>query len=227
VACVVLLAGCGMPRDPEGTLERVAGGTMRVGVTENQPWTAVDDRDQPSGVEVQLVERLAAELGAEVEWVHGSEAELFADLQARTVDLVIGGLTTDNPWLTEAAPTRPYVTTRIVVATLDGTLPDSGIAGLRVAAEQGGEATRLLEKADAIPLPADDLGAMVAAGMPVAVDDWLLDDLGLADTGVHLRERQHVMAVPAGENGWLVELERFLFRQRGRIGRALRAAGAT
>jgi hypothetical protein len=35
------------------------------------------------------------------------------------------------------------------------------------------------------------------------------------------------MAVPAGENGWLVELERFLFRQRGRIGRALRAAGAT
>jgi len=30
---------------------------------------------------------------------------------------------------------------------------------------------------------------------PVAVDDWLLDDLGLIDSGVTLREAAHVMAV--------------------------------
>lgn len=44
----------------------------------------------------------------------------------------------------------------------------------------------------------------------MAVDDWLLDDLGLIDSGVTLLEAAHVMAVPLGENAWQVRLERFL-----------------
>ena len=34
--------------------------------------------------------------------------------------------------------------------------------------------------------------------------------VGFEPTGLGLPEERHVMAVPLGENGWLVTLERFL-----------------
>lgn len=105
---------------------------MRVGITHNPPWTIVDD--QPAGVEVDLVERLADELGATVEWSEGSEEEIFGSLEKRDVDLVIGGITADNPFSALATFTTVY-------------------------------------------------------------------------------HGKHVMAVPFGENGWLVTVEKFLVEQ--------------
>jgi polar amino acid transport system substrate-binding protein len=219
----VLLVACGLPRDPEGTLRRVEGGIVRVGVTENPPWTSVDDGGGVAGVEVGLVRSFARDLDARVEWVTGSEAELFAALETHALDLLVGGLTTDNPWTQEAAVTRPYITTRIVIATPDGTLPHEDIAGMAVSVEKGSHAAGLLAKSTAIPVPVDDILSVTG---PAAVEDWLLDDLRLMDTGVHLSEAEHVMAVPGGENGWLVALERFLFRQRPQIRTAVRASGS-
>lgn len=47
---VPLLAGCGlkMPSDPEGTLDRVAGGTLRVGISHNPPWTETGTGSDPA-----------------------------------------------------------------------------------------------------------------------------------------------------------------------------------
>ena len=64
----VLAVGCQYPRDPEGTLDRVRGGVMRVGVTHVDPWVKLDG-GTPSGVEVELLERFARTIDAEVEWV--------------------------------------------------------------------------------------------------------------------------------------------------------------
>src|SRR6185369_5924264 len=36
---VLLVAACDLPRDSDGTLDRVRGGTMRVGVVIDTPWT--------------------------------------------------------------------------------------------------------------------------------------------------------------------------------------------
>jgi hypothetical protein len=39
-ACVVaalMAVACGIPRDPDGTLDRVGGGTMRVGIVPSDP----------------------------------------------------------------------------------------------------------------------------------------------------------------------------------------------
>ena len=79
--CVLLVAlvgglssaGCGLPRDPMGTLERVRGGEMRVGLVPNGPWTT----GGPSGVEVRLMESFARELGAETTYVEGTAPELL------------------------------------------------------------------------------------------------------------------------------------------------------
>jgi ABC-type amino acid transport substrate-binding protein len=134
IACALALLGaCASPPvDPEGTLDRVEGGVMRVGITHNPPWTIVGDK--PSGVEVELVERLARDLDANVEWTEGSEEEIFALLEKRDLDLVIGGITAANPFSSLATFTTEY-------------------------------------------------------------------------------HAKHVMAVPFGENGWLVTLEKFLVEQ--------------
>src|SRR5215213_7741095 len=102
-------AGCGIPGDPEGTLDRVQGGTLRAGITASEPWTTLEG-GRAGGVEVELVEQFAHELGARVEWIDGSEAELIGALEVRELDLVVGGLTADTPWKSKAAITRSYAT---------------------------------------------------------------------------------------------------------------------
>lgn len=39
IALLFLLAACDLPRGSDGTLDRVRGGTMRVGVVVDTPWT--------------------------------------------------------------------------------------------------------------------------------------------------------------------------------------------
>jgi polar amino acid transport system substrate-binding protein len=209
----LLLTGCagtdGFPRDPEGTLDRVRGGVLKAGVTEEDPWVKLEGAE-PTGVEVTLVERFAESIGARVEWVDGSEAELARALRFRELDLAVGGFDTKTPWTAEAAFTRPYFVTYVVVGVpRDQPVPDD-IAGLRVAAETGTETAGLLNKTDAVVELVDSLDQ--AKGRPAAVDEWLLDDLGLHATDVRLSKVSHVMAVPLGENGFEVELERFLLR---------------
>jgi polar amino acid transport system substrate-binding protein len=215
-------AGCGIPRDPESTLDRVRGGTLRAGITASEPWTTLEG-GRPGGVEVELVEQFAHELGAKVEWVDGSEAELIGALEVRELDLVVGGLTADTPWKSKAAITRSYATTRVVVAVPASQPPPGDIAGLRVAVEAGSDAAGILEdKTDAVPVRVPDVTQV--KGSAVAVDEWLLDNLGLRDTGVHLSKAKHVMATPLGENAFLVRLERFLIAHQAQVPALLDAA---
>ena len=216
------MAGCGIPRDPEGTLDRVRGGTLRAGITASQPWTTLEG-GRPGGVEVELVEQFADELGARVQWVDGSEAELIGALEVRELDLVVGGLTADTPWQSKAAITRSYATTRVVVAVPASQPLPGDIAGLRVAVEDGSDAAGILEdKTDAVPVRVPDVTQV--KGSAVAVDEWLLDNLGLRDTGVHLSKAKHVMATPLGENAFLVRLERFLIAHQAEVPALLDAA---
>lgn len=203
---VLLLPGCDIPRDPEGTLDRVRGGVMRVGLVPNDPWVRVQDAG-PAGVEVELVEAFAAELEAEIEWVEGSEQEVFGALELLQLDLVIGGLVNKNPYGAHSSFTHSYITTFVGVGVPSSDPVPEGIARLEVGVERGTEIVALLEGAGAIPVLVDDVAAHEG---PVAVEGWLFDDLDLRDTGVRLIEPDHVMAVPMGENGWQVRLEEFL-----------------
>jgi len=224
VLAVATLGGCQFPADPDGTLERVRDGTMRVGVTASEPW--VDLRagaGDPRGVEPELVRRFAARLNAEVEWIDGSEEELMGALKEGQLDLVVGGLTKKTPWKKEAALTRPYLRTRLVVGAPPGASLPGDFDGAEVAHERGSEAGGLLaRKTKAEPVAVAEPGDARGA---VAVDDWLLDDLDLRATGTELARHDHVMAAPLGENAWLVELERFLLRRTGEIRALLEREG--
>jgi ABC-type amino acid transport substrate-binding protein len=116
-ALAVLLAagGCSatIPSDPDGTLENVRGGTLRVGVSPNPPWTDLPggpDAD-PAGTEVELVEQFAESIDAEILWVPGGEEDLVGQLEHSELDLLIGGLTAKSPWSNKVALTYRYTST--------------------------------------------------------------------------------------------------------------------
>lgn len=110
-ALVVALAACGLPRDTEGTSERIEGGELRVGVTHNPPWVDTSGAS-PRGSEVALLEGFAEAAGAEVTWVEGSEGVLADALDSGRIDVAIGGFTDDTPWTDKAAVSAVYRETR-------------------------------------------------------------------------------------------------------------------
>jgi polar amino acid transport system substrate-binding protein len=108
--CTVLVitsVACDLPRDSDGTLNRIRGGTMRVGVVVDTPWTT-DSAGVVGGIEGTMVERLARQLNARVTWMHGQQDVLLTALQNRDLDLVIGGLGASSPWSKQVAFTMPY-----------------------------------------------------------------------------------------------------------------------
>ena len=103
------LTGCGVsiPTDPNGTLEHVRSGTLRVGVSPNDGWTEFVG-EKPAGVDVELVTEFADRLDAEVVWTPGGEEALMGELERGELDLVIGGLTDKSPWFDKAVMTKPF-----------------------------------------------------------------------------------------------------------------------
>lgn len=99
---------CGLPRDPEGTSERVASShELRVGVTDNPPWTDASHAE-PAGIESDLVRRFAASVGARVAWKKGSESALVQSLKHHELDLAIGGFDAKSQWSSTAGATQPF-----------------------------------------------------------------------------------------------------------------------
>ena len=140
VLLLLLMCSCGLrvPADPEGTLDRISDGTLRVGVSHNPPWTAVQTGQDPAGQEADLVRQFAADHGATIEWTAAGEESLMGRLERGELDLVIGGLTKKSPWSDKAALTQPYA---------EGRAPDGGKEEYVMASRMGENAfLRELEK---------------------------------------------------------------------------------
>src|SRR5919199_5046023 len=114
VLCALTAACANLPRDPKGTLRRVQGGRLRVGLVEHPPWV-VRTEGEPAGAEVALVRQFASELNASPEWYWGGEQQHMEALERFELDLVAGGLTDDTPWSKYVGLTSPYYENRIAV----------------------------------------------------------------------------------------------------------------
>jgi polar amino acid transport system substrate-binding protein len=206
---VFISTSCDFPRDPRGTLDKVQGGTMRVGIVNHDPWTLMEE-GRASGVEVELLRDFAGELETEIVFVQGTVPELLEAARQGEVDVVAGGFTTTSPGVSEgkeAGITSPYLVTRFAVGVPPGMPVFDDLSGRKITVERIDGTAALLKEEGAIPVPVDDLSS---ANMPVAAYTWQLEEWGFEPTGVELPEEKHIMAVPLGENGWLVRLERFL-----------------
>lgn len=104
---MLLASACGIPRDPDGTLDRVTGGSLRVGASPHDSLVIVDD-GEVSGSLATLVEGFADALDAEIEWTIDSEEGLVDRLERGSLDLAIGGMTDATPWVDRVGVTRAY-----------------------------------------------------------------------------------------------------------------------
>lgn len=206
LTCLVL-TGCKIPEDPEGTLERVRGGTMRVGVSDNPPWVSKGPEGEPSGVEVELARELANRLNARIEWDWGSVETHMEALKHFELDLVIGGMTEATPWKKEVGITRSYFSSRIVVGVSSSAALPRDIEGKRVFVPRSGGLAAHVRELGGIPVRIKDKPRVNGL---LAAPEWQLKRLGLVPSEIEIHEEKRVMATPPGENAWLMRLEEFL-----------------
>jgi len=119
---MVVLVGCvDIPADPKGSLERIRGGVLNVGISLAPGLVAGTERE-PSGPLVELVHDYAASINATPNWTLRSEEQLVVFLEEETLDLAVGGFTPDTPWMDRVGVTRPF--------TLEPTTPVPGTEAL-------------------------------------------------------------------------------------------------
>lgn len=210
---VALLQGWRYPQDIEGTLEEIENGVMRVGVTESAPWV-IRTADGPAGIEVEIITELARELNAEVQWHWGNETNLLDALSRRQLHLVIGGLTQNKRLPVVSAPTNPYYKSRITVGFPQAeaeTMPAS-LAGVTVAIEPLSTLEHRLTEHDAqVVVQAEP----ERSGLPVAGPTYWLQAKGFEPGPWDLASDRHVMALPKGENAWMLRVQTHLNRLSG------------
>ncbi|PRB72664.1 transporter substrate-binding domain-containing protein [Arthrobacter sp. MYb213] len=109
LSLIVVLAGCSqaIPVDPEGTLNSVRNGTLRIGLSPNDSLVEIKGSSY-QGSEVELVKDFAQSLGAKPEFIVGGEESLVKKLEEDQVDLVVGGISSKTPWSKMVGMTRPY-----------------------------------------------------------------------------------------------------------------------
>ena len=216
---LLLLAACNLPRDSDGTLDRVRGGAMRVGVVIDTPWTK-DSSGVIGGIEGEMARSLAEALGARVEWIRAPEGALLAALQHRELDLVIGGLRATSPWAQQVALTRPFYVDTVSVGGAPNQAPPATLDKLPVSLVQGDPAAAEVRKKGGVPRFVARLDSVSG---PVAAPTWKLSQLGRRENpSLRLMEDPHVLAAAPGENAFLMRVELMLIARQDRVPSLLR-----
>ncbi|MCB0213344.1 MAG: amino acid ABC transporter substrate-binding protein [Anaerolineae bacterium] len=142
-----------LPRD-DGTLAEIRQrGTLRVGLDASfPPFETFNADGQIVGLDVDIAQAVADDLGVELELVNIGFDGLYDALLARRADLVISGLPYDPRWTQDVAYTLNYFNAGqvLVVPQDDSTIQQmEDVAGRTVAVEWGSQADmegRHLEK---------------------------------------------------------------------------------
>lgn len=190
---------------------------MTVAVAEDSPWVETGGPAAPRGAEVELVEAFAEDLGVEILWRPLSASDALRSLESGEADLAVGGFTREevNAYGT-AAPSYAYFEEVLVVAARpEARIPETirgetiylppDVVARKLVREHGGTPVRDPAEADLVALP-----------------HWEVAARGLVPSGVELERRRHVVAIPKGENAWLMRLETFLRENAAGMGDRLR-----
>jgi polar amino acid transport system substrate-binding protein len=228
---VALLAVCGVltacddirfPRDPEKTLETVlADGEMTVALAFNPPWVTLHSEGPPQGMEVELVQAFADELGVTIDWKRLGAFAALKGLERGDIDLAIGGFgRKDVTPVAGAAPSFVYFDEMFVIGARPGVAGSDDLKGRKVYVPHDLPLKKLVESEGGLPVEAWSDAVDYAAG-----PRWLLETNGLRPTEIELYHSEHVMAVREGESAWLMRLERFLRRETKNIRARLQGGG--
>ncbi|HXV43637.1 MAG TPA: transporter substrate-binding domain-containing protein, partial [Anaerolineae bacterium] len=132
------------PRDDGSLAEIQRRGTLRVGLDASfPPFETVDANGQIVGLDVDIAQAIAADLGVEAEFVNIGFDGLYGALLARRVDLIISGLPYDPRWTQNVAYTTNYFNAGqvLVIRANDPTINSvEDLPGRTVTVEWGSQA---------------------------------------------------------------------------------------
>jgi len=204
------------PKDAERTLDKVTYGTLLVGFTNAAPWVYPSSTGA-QGIEAAIVDSFATTLHAKVEWIEGTEEQLYKALRRGEIDILVGGITDKTPWKEEIGLTKPYIETAVVIAqaasqALNNQHPS--VEGQPVAVMKGTDEGYYVRKKKGRPFYTTQLpvSKMFSVGY-----DWQVQDWKMQNTGIVLKKESHVIAVPPGENAFLLALDKYLFEHKAAI----------
>lgn len=221
LALVLAVGACGLPRDPNGTLDRVRGDTLHVGLSEAPPFVVrAGESDEPLGVEAALVRAFADSLGAAVAWHWGPSTDHAEALSAFELDVGIGGIRAGSSLANEVGATQPYYRGHEAIGAPPGTPPPEDWDGIPIAVPAGDALAARVEAEGAVPVR---LGHPARTSGFVAAPDWRLRASGRRPVK-DLGPAEYVVLTPPGENGLIHALDRFLAARESRIRAALGAA---
>lgn len=205
---VVLIAtpGCRYPRDIEHSLEHIQGGIMRVGVSENPPWV-IRTASGAAGLEPEMIKALAQRLDADIQWHWGTESELMLALAERQLDIAVGGLIEKSSLSKDATFSQPYFQSDFSVGfpSRSSHVPQT-LQDIKVQLSPLMPISARLRRQGAIPI----LTEAYDDTLPVAAPIWWLRAHALQPGPWILATDKHVVALPPGENAWILMVQRHL-----------------
>lgn len=159
------------------------------------------------GVEPALIRSFAEAINSEVEWFWDSSSANLEALEKYELDIVLAALTKDDPRKKLAAFSRPYYTENLVVGFPEKTAAPDSLEGVAVHVREGSRLAGVLQSEDAVVVRA---AHPFAEGRVVAAPEWELIAGGLSLSPHVLEKREHVVALPRGENRFVMAVESFL-----------------
>jgi polar amino acid transport system substrate-binding protein len=202
----LIFAGCqNYPKDPMHTFDKVKEHTLKVAYSENGQWVR-EDNGIVSGIEAEIIKEFASSINAGIEWIKGPESELMPLLKEGECHIYIGGLVQTSPWRKHTAFSRPYTTAEVYIGVSPSMSPPHDIKNKKIGVRKGSSIGKYVKKKEGIPQYTDSL----AHHPYIAAYNWEIKELGFTKTNIKLYEEKHVIAVPQGENRFLMEVEKFL-----------------
>ena len=207
-----------------------ARGTLKVGMAEFVPWMMKGADGKPIGLEVDIAERLAGDLGVQLEVVAMPFDSLIGRLAAREVDLVAANLSITPARALQVAFSEPYSSSEIRPVIRRDKFPDEvtrdalNTEGVTIGAVAG--TTNAATAADQFPLAQltefatqdEAAKALVAGSIMALVASTPFPDLLVAADPDHLailgdeplRTTVEAFAVPQGEPVFLTFLNNWI-----------------
>jgi len=177
-ALLSLLWGC---EQPDSLAQILARGELVV-VSRNSPTTYYLDKNDPTGFEYALAERLAQELGVDLRMETAfTLPDIFNKLQRHQADIAAAGLTLTEQRTASYPHTTPYLnSTPLVVSVADHVQPRSipDLAGLKIVVLAGSshaEMLRSLQKNEAPDLQWEEIDEADALQLLERLNDGQAD----------------------------------------------------
>ena len=107
VLLILVMAGCTYPKDPENSWEKAKVTGLKVGISENPPYTTWDN-GKAGGMEVDMLRKFAKSENLKIKFEKGSESDLVEKMEKYELHVIAGGFTRKTIWKKKAGPTAPY-----------------------------------------------------------------------------------------------------------------------